>query len=169
MTSYVPPNQQRHLRACMVCSIVQTQSVRAVLTMLAPLFPRTQRRTLGRCTVYRLNDCSPQRFVRDGCPNCEPFLDLINHPDSVQECTSQVFEGLITLNEPTTSWVAKWQRLDGYVAGIYAVKVSGVVSGFRVAPQMPHRALSGKSKSPGRKIGAAADFQTQKHVDRPWK
>lgn len=69
-----------------------------------------------------------QRFLRDGCPNCEAFLDLTNHPDSVQECTSQVFEGLITLADPVQSWVARWQRLDGYVSGVYAVKVVGIVS-----------------------------------------
>ena len=57
----------------------------------------------------------------------------MNHPDSVQECTSQVFEGLITLADPSQSWVAKWQRLDGYVSGVYAVKVVGSVSaGFIV-------------------------------------
>jgi hypothetical protein len=36
-----------------------------------------------------------------------------------------VFEGLITLVDPAKSWVAKWQRLDGYVRGVYATKVSG--------------------------------------------
>ncbi|KAA6412010.1 MAG: transcription elongation factor spt-4 [Lasallia pustulata] len=95
-SNFVASNQTRSLRACMVCSIVQTQ----------------------------------QRFIRDGCPNCETFLDLTNHADSVQECTSQVFEGLITLADPGQSWVAKWQRLDGYVAGVYAVKVVGMVSGI---------------------------------------
>ncbi|KAL8772619.1 MAG: hypothetical protein Q9213_005054 [Squamulea squamosa] len=92
--SFVPGNQQRYLRACMVCSIVQVQ----------------------------------QRFIREGCPNCETFLGLQNHPDTVQECTSQVFEGLITLADPGSSWVARWQRLDGYVPGVYAVKVVGQLS-----------------------------------------
>ena len=74
-----------------------------------------------------------QRFIREGCPNCESFLDLAGHPDSVAECTSQVYEGLITLVDPERSWVAKWQRLDGYVPGVYAVKVVGMVSpGSRV-------------------------------------
>jgi transcription elongation factor SPT4 len=27
--------------------------------------------------------------------------------------------------DPTKSWVAKWQRLDGYVPGMYAVQVIG--------------------------------------------
>lgn len=36
-----------------------------------------------------------------------------------------MFEGLITIADPSKSWVAKWQRLDGYVRGVYATKVSG--------------------------------------------
>ena len=38
-----------------------------------------------------------------------------------------MIEGLITLGEPTQSWVAKWQRLDGYVPGVYATKVTGLL------------------------------------------
>lgn len=45
--------------------------------------------------------------------------------EAIIDCTSQVFEGLITLADPSKSWVAKWQRLDGYVRGVYATKVSG--------------------------------------------
>lgn len=65
--------------------------------------------------------------MNQGCPNCEEFLELAGHSDSIQDCTSQVFEGLITLADPASSWVARWQRLDGYVAGVYAVKVQGLV------------------------------------------
>ena len=68
-----------------------------------------------------------KRFLREGCPNCESFLGLANSTDSVQECTSQVFEGLITLQDTTTSWVARWQRLEGCVPGVYAVKVVGTL------------------------------------------
>jgi transcription elongation factor SPT4 len=92
--NYVPAGSHRHLRACMVCSIVQTQ----------------------------------QRFQAQGCPNCDHFLEMAGSSEAVLECTSSVFEGLITLADPSQSWVAKWQRLDGYVPGVYAVKVSGVVS-----------------------------------------
>ncbi len=70
-----------------------------------------------------------QRFLKEGCPNCEDFLRLANAPDAIQECTSQVYEGLITLADAAQSWVARWQRLDGYVPGVYAVKVVGMVSG----------------------------------------
>lgn len=68
--------------------------------------------------------------MREGCPNCDHVLGLRGSNDAIQECTSQVFEGLITLSDPTTSWVARWQRLDGYVPGTYAVKVTGTVSFF---------------------------------------
>ncbi|PGH10143.1 transcription elongation factor spt4 [Polytolypa hystricis UAMH7299] len=90
-TSFVTPGQQRSLRACMVCSIVQLHS----------------------------------KFMREGCPNCDHVLNLRGNSDAIQECTSQVFEGLIALADERASWVARWQRLDGYVPGTYAVKVTG--------------------------------------------
>ncbi|KAJ5716340.1 hypothetical protein N7493_008251 [Penicillium malachiteum] len=94
MSFYAAPNQQRYLRACMVCSIVQSHT----------------------------------KFQRDGCPNCETSLQLRGNLDAIQECTSQVFEGLISVRDPSVSWVARWQRLDNYVPGTYATKVTGVVS-----------------------------------------
>jgi len=84
----------RGLRACMVCSIVQ----------------------------------SGTKFVSSGCPNCDEFLEMRHSADVVQDCTSAVFEGMIAMADPGTSWVAKWQRLEGYAPGTYAVKVEGVVS-----------------------------------------
>lgn len=66
--------------------------------------------------------------MRDGCPNCESTLQLRGNNDAVQECTSQVFEGVIAVRDPASSWVAKWQRLDNYVPGTYATKVTGAVS-----------------------------------------
>ena len=31
----------------------------------------------------------------------------------------------MTIANPQKSWVARWQRLDTYVPGVYAMKVSG--------------------------------------------
>ncbi|KAH6686225.1 Spt4/RpoE2 zinc finger-domain-containing protein, partial [Plectosphaerella plurivora] len=90
---FVAPGQQRFLRACMVCSIVLSQT----------------------------------KFRDIGCPNCEDVLHLAGSQEQIESCTSQVFEGLITLADPARSWVAKWQRLDGYVKGVYATKVSGTL------------------------------------------
>ncbi|GAP92738.2 putative transcription elongation factor spt-4 [Rosellinia necatrix] len=66
------------------------------------------------------------RFRSEGCPNC-PFLELRGNSDALESCTSTVFEGLITVANPKKSWVAKWQRLDTYVPGVYATKVSGSI------------------------------------------
>lgn len=45
----------------------------------------------------------------------------------MNECTSALFEGMITLGDPKGSWVAKWLRLTEYVPGVYAVKVNGTL------------------------------------------
>jgi transcription elongation factor SPT4 len=34
---------------------------------------------------------------------------------------------LVAISDPSTSWIARYQRLDKYVPGTYAVKVSGVL------------------------------------------
>ncbi|KAF1926655.1 Spt4-domain-containing protein [Didymella exigua CBS 183.55] len=91
--AFVPPNQQRNLRACMVCSIVRTYT----------------------------------QFMSGGCPNCEEILELAGNSENVNDCTSQVFEGLITVADTSKSWVARYQRLEGYVAGVYATQVEGIL------------------------------------------
>ncbi|KAF1990137.1 transcription elongation factor spt4 [Aulographum hederae CBS 113979] len=83
----------RSLRACLLCSVVQAESV----------------------------------FKQQGCPNCESILSLQGNIENIRDCTSTVFEGLIALNDPNGSWVAKWQRLDSYSPGMYAMKVVGVL------------------------------------------
>lgn len=98
----------------MVCSIVQLHSV-------PPPYIHTP-------SQAKTNTMPTQKFVREGCPNCEHVLSLRGNTETVQECTSQVFEGLISLADGRSSWVARWQRLDGYVDGTYAVKVTGSVS-----------------------------------------
>jgi transcription elongation factor SPT4 len=86
----------------------------------------SQQRYLRACMVCSIVMTS-QRFHADGCPNCEEFLHLQRSPEQIDSCTSQVFEGLIALRDPATSWIAKWQRLDRFVSGTYAVKVAGVL------------------------------------------
>ncbi|CAK7240495.1 MAG: transcription elongation factor spt4 [Sporothrix thermara] len=83
-----------------------------------------QQRYLRACMVCSIV-MTFQRFRDEGCPNCDEFLHLAGSPEQIDICTSQVFEGLITLANPGKSWVARWQRLDGYVRGVYAIKVSG--------------------------------------------
>ena len=74
-----------------------------------------------------------KKFAREGCPNCEHVLQLRGNNDAIQECTSQVFEGLISIIDERQSWVARWQRLEGYVPGTYAMKVTGTLPTETVA------------------------------------
>ncbi|KJZ75571.1 Transcription elongation factor spt-4 [Hirsutella minnesotensis 3608] len=124
-SNFITPGQQRYMRACMVCSIVMTYSVR----LFSPLPLRQPSGDAGASpgafASSQVTDIRLQRFRDEGCPNCEEFLHLAGSQDQIESCTSQVFEGLITLANPAKSWVAKWQRLDGYVGGVYAIKVSG--------------------------------------------
>ena len=84
-------------------------------------------RGLRACMVCSIVQAG-NKFVSSGCPNCEEFLEMRHSADVVHDCTSAVFEGMIALADPESSWVAKWQRLQGYAPGTYAVKVEGVVS-----------------------------------------
>jgi hypothetical protein len=43
----------------------------------------------------------------------------------LNQCTSNYFEGMISLMDPGGSWVARWQRIDKCVPGMYAVEVIG--------------------------------------------
>ncbi|ESO01904.1 hypothetical protein HELRODRAFT_155753 [Helobdella robusta] len=91
MSIEIVPNQLRHLRACLLCSLVKTL----------------------------------EQFEMDGCENCEKYLHMKNNRDHVYDYTSSSFDGLIAMMSPGDSWVAKWQRIDKYVKGVYAVSVSG--------------------------------------------
>ncbi len=81
-------------------------------------------RRLRACLLCSLVKTHTQ-FRRDGCDNCEEVLQLRGASDRIQDCTSPAFDGLISLMAPSASWVAKWQRCDKFVKGIYAIKVSG--------------------------------------------
>ncbi|KAK4685831.1 transcription elongation factor SPT4, partial [Tremellales sp. Uapishka_1] len=79
------------LRACLICSILQSS-----------------------------ND-----FLTVGCPNCEEILEMRGSAERVAECTSTMYDGMIAMLEPSESWVARWQRIDKKMRGIYAVRVTG--------------------------------------------
>lgn len=73
---------------------------------------------------------------QEGCPNCDKYLGsqaYSRDDETARECTSQVFEGLIHLARPSESWVARWQRLDKFEPGMYAVKVVGNLSNDIIA------------------------------------
>jgi transcription elongation factor SPT4 len=124
-------------------------------TRTPPQQAKMSLRSLRACMVCSIVQAGT-KFVSSGCPNCDEFLEMRHSADVVQDCTSAVFEGMISMADPATSWVAKWQRLEGYAPGTYAVKVEGVVSlldeimlcdvltcrSFRMITSLPQRTLA---------------------------
>ena len=45
--------------------------------------------------------------------------------DRVMECTSPTFDGIVAHMKAPKSWVSKWQRLERFLPGLYAVKTFG--------------------------------------------
>ncbi|BGO90771.1 hypothetical protein NBRC10512_002849 [Rhodotorula toruloides] len=68
---------------------------------------------------------TPAEFRKQGCPNCEDKLEMKGDADRVLSCTTGQFDGVIAAINPEESWVAKWQRNDKHVPGVYAVRVTG--------------------------------------------
>ena len=61
-----------------------------------------------------------------------------NNRDNVYAFTSSNFDGMIALMSAEDSWVAKWQRINKFVRGVYAVSVTGDL------PKGIKRELSGR-------------------------
>ncbi|PKI84074.1 transcription elongation factor spt4 [Malassezia vespertilionis] len=68
---------------------------------------------------------SAREFHSKGCPNCQNVLDMQGSQERVADCTTSNFDGLICMLQPEESWVAKWQRIEKRMVGLYAVKVVG--------------------------------------------
>jgi len=86
----------------------------------------SQQRYMRACMICSIVRTFSQ-FKAYGCPNCETIIDFAGSEDTINECTSSVFEGLITVADTQRSWVARYQRIEGYVPGVYATQVEGVL------------------------------------------
>lgn len=65
-------------------------------------------------------------FKTYGCPNCKVLQ--LEKSKNLNSTTSFSFRGTIGLVDPQKSWVAKWQRIDSFVPGTYAMTVEGELS-----------------------------------------
>ncbi|KAH8930019.1 transcription initiation Spt4 [Atractiella rhizophila] len=68
---------------------------------------------------------SAAEFKKQGCPNCDDILKMKAEQERVLECTTGTYDGAIALINPEDSWVAKWQRINKFVPGLYAVRLTG--------------------------------------------
>ncbi|KAK7087659.1 transcription elongation factor SPT4-like [Littorina saxatilis] len=81
-------------------------------------------RNLRACLLCSLVKTIEQ-YEFDGCDNCEDYLHMKGNRDVVYDCTSANFDGMIAMISPEDSWVAKWQRIERFAKGVYAVSVTG--------------------------------------------
>ncbi|KAI8988075.1 Spt4/RpoE2 zinc finger-domain-containing protein [Mycotypha africana] len=90
------------------------------MSQILPL-DKKQLRACLLCSLIK----NASQFRANGCENCDDILQMRGSMDRVLECTSPKFEGCITSMQPEHSWVAKWQRINKFHEGIYAIVVYG--------------------------------------------
>ncbi|KAK0523220.1 transcription elongation factor spt4 [Tilletia horrida] len=89
---------------------------------------------MSKSEVAKLRACLQCNFVQrgsefnaKGCPNCQESLEMAQDLQRVAQFTTSRFDGILAMLEPEKSWVARWQRIENRVPGLYAVKVKGKV------------------------------------------
>ncbi|EGF76881.1 hypothetical protein BATDEDRAFT_92161 [Batrachochytrium dendrobatidis JAM81] len=85
---------------------------------------QSEKRKLRACLLCSLLK-TQQRFKMEGCDNCEEVLLFKNNTERMLECTSANYDGVIAQMKPEVSWVARWQRVDKFSKGLYAIRVGG--------------------------------------------
>jgi len=81
-------------------------------------------RNLRACLFCSLIKSFDQ-FEFDGCDNCESFMPMKSNREAVYDCTSANFDGMVAATGPEDSWVCKWQRINRFNKGVYAISVTG--------------------------------------------
>ncbi|KAI5192196.1 transcription elongation factor SPT4 [Nematocida minor] len=86
---------------------------------LPPSITKRLRACLGCSLIMAQN-----QFKDEGCPNCS-VLNLKDSTDNILDCTTDRYFGVIGMYNGKASWVGKWQHMDGYVPGLYAITMEG--------------------------------------------
>ena len=80
---------------------------------------------LRACMVTGLIKTEDQ-FLREGNDNV-PCLSMKGDREMVMECTSNNFDGMVAVMKPSESWAARWQGVQNFVPGCYALQVKGTL------------------------------------------
>ncbi|ORY98947.1 Spt4/RpoE2 zinc finger-domain-containing protein [Syncephalastrum racemosum] len=113
--------------------------------------PPNDKKQLRACMLCCLIKSAAQ-FKSEGCDNCEEFLEMRGSTDRVLECTTNKYDGMIAMMNNEQSWVARWQRIEEKVRGVYAVRVFGRLP-VDVEDELERKGISYR---PGQGNGAAA-------------
>ena len=80
---------------------------------------------LRACLVTGLVKTEDQ-FLREGNDNVQ-CLNMQGDREMVLQCTSANFDGMIAIMKPSESWAARWQGIQNFVPGCYALRVRGTL------------------------------------------
>lgn len=64
------------------------------------------------------------QFREKGCDNCIDLM-LEGDSDKIMRYTTPKFQGTLAMFDPSTSWVARWQKQQSFVPGVYALQAQG--------------------------------------------
>jgi len=85
--------------------------------------PKEWGKGLVACLTCKLVKTQEQ-FLDNGCENCVS-QSMIGDSDRVLECTTNDFQGLVTVLNPGSSWTARWLHIAKCKPGCYALAVAG--------------------------------------------
>ncbi|EDQ91192.1 uncharacterized protein MONBRDRAFT_23363 [Monosiga brevicollis MX1] len=88
------------------------------------------------CGLVKTSD----QFFETGCENCA-YLDLNDNNDAIDSCTTARFYGIVSVIDPSDSWVAKWQGNDACVPGCYALRLQGHLPSDKLDEMPPNLRL----------------------------
>ena len=91
----------------------------------------TEMRYLRACKLCSLVK-TMDLFLYNGCENCDFWLKMRKNKALVEDYTSNSFDGIISLMSPKESWVGKWQRLEKFIPGCYAISVTGELPSSKI-------------------------------------
>jgi transcription elongation factor SPT4 len=89
-----------------------------------PVVPLGDRK-LRACLATGLIKTEEQWF-KDG-HDIFGYIRMAEDRDVVHEFTSPNFDGMVAIMEPKNSWVARWQGVQNFVPGCYALRVRGTL------------------------------------------
>ncbi|CAK0786868.1 hypothetical protein CVIRNUC_010082 [Coccomyxa viridis] len=85
--------------------------------------PKDWGKNLVACMHCKLVKTEDQ-FYDNGCENCLS-QSMMGDAERVQECTTNDFQGLVTILNPGSSWTARWLHIAKCKPGVYALAVAG--------------------------------------------
>lgn len=71
-----------------------------------------------------LTDAMLPHSSQRGCDNCEEMIGMAEDRGRVEDFTTSNFSGMVTVMDPSTSWVTKWTHQRNKVPGCYCLMIN---------------------------------------------